>query len=339
MSKTYQKLLKYEPILHVLFWFCSLFYQYLKFMENDSAVTPAHCFTELGFNMITAYALYFWLLPTKNKALKLYGIPLIFICNAWVYLHIDDGFHLEDQLGWESFLIILIRHITISLFFYAWFSIKELYNKQQEIETITTKEQQAQLRVLKGQINPHFLFNTLNTIYASALEKDDMTPDLILRLSDNFRYLLHEGQKNEVTLATELRHLKDYVDLQKQRWSKKVIVNWIEDIDDIGKKIPPLLLISFVENAFKYSSMLTGDNHEINIMLTLKDNTLQFKCDNTFSVIHHDEIDLNWQKSGVGIQNVKKRLALLFPKHHELVINADDSKFIVDLNIDLSCTA
>ena len=263
MSKTYQSLLKYEPYLHLIFWMFVLFYQYLKFVEGMYSVTPMHCFIELGFNMITAYTLYFLLLPSDNKYLKIYLIPTVFLLNAWIYMHVDNTFHVEDQLQWQYFFIILIRHISISLFFFAWFSIKKLYMKQLEIETITTKEQQAQINMLKGQINPHFLFNTLNTIYASALEKDDMTPDLILKLSDNFRYLLHEGQKNEVPLNSEIQHLKDYVKLQKERWASKVVVKWHETIDEYMQKIPPLLLISFVENAFKYSSMLTGKNHEI----------------------------------------------------------------------------
>jgi LytS/YehU family sensor histidine kinase len=250
-------------------------------------------------------------------------------------MHVDNNFHDESQLQWQFFFIILIRHISISLFFFAWFSIKKLYIKQQEIESIKTKEQQAQLRMLKGQINPHFLFNTLNTIYASALNKDDMTPDLILKLSDNFRYLLHEGQENVVPLNSEIQHLKDYVNLQKERWASKVIIKWNEKIDEYMQKIPPLLLISFVENAFKYSSMLTGKNHEISLSLQLQEKQFSFRCENNFNNIVDKEIDSNWRKSGIGIENTKKRLQLLFPNKHNLSIGTDKQKFTVDLSIAL----
>ena len=335
MSKTYKSLLKYEPLLHLFFWMFVLFYQYLKFVEGAMSVTPMHCFIELGFNMITAYLLYFWLLPSNNKYFKIYIIPTIFLLNAWIYMHVDNNFHDESQLQWQFFFIILIRHISISLFFFAWFSIKKLYIKQQEIESIKTKEQQAQLRMLKGQINPHFLFNTLNTIYASALNKDDMTPDLILKLSDNFRYLLHEGQENVVPLNSEIQHLKDYVNLQKERWASKVIIKWNEKIDEYMQKIPPLLLISFVENAFKYSSMLTGKNHEISLSLQLQEKQFSFRCENNFNNIVDKEIDSNWRKSGIGIENTKKRLQLLFPNKHNLSIGTDKQKFTVDLSIAL----
>ena len=333
MNNTYNKLLKFEPILHILFWTFALFYQYLKFMDSDFEVSPSHCFIEMGFNMIPAYLLYLWILPSSFRKSLAMIVPLIFILNAWTYATIDYNFHFEIAHPWHAFFITLIRHISFSLFIFALFSTKHMYKKQREIEAISFKEQQAQLRLLKSQINPHFLFNTLNTIYASALEKDKMTPELILKLSDSFRYILHEGQKNTVTIEKEVIHIKDYIDLQKKRLSDKIIINWHETIDNYQLQIPPLLIISFIENAFKYSSMLLGKGHEVNCELSLQNNYLIFFCENYYNL--DQDIDKNWKESGIGIQNTKNRLILLFPEKHDLSINTNDKTFTVNLSIEL----
>ncbi|MBL4661243.1 MAG: histidine kinase [Alcanivoracaceae bacterium] len=333
MSNSYNKWLKFEPILHILFWFFALFFQYLKFLGLDLEASPMHCFTEMGFNMIPAYLLYLWILPTKTSKPSLVIIPLMFILNAWIYTLIDSNFHFEISHPWHAFFITLIRHVSFSLFIFALFAIKHMYKKQKEIEDISSKEQQAQLRLLKSQINPHFLFNTLNTIYASALEKDEMTPELILKLSDNFRYILHEGQKNTVPIEKEVIHIKDYINLQEKRLSDKIIMNWHESIDNYQQQIPPLLIISFIENAFKYSSMLIGQGHEINCNLSLENNHLIFFCENHYNL--NQDIDKNWKESGIGIQNTTKRLKLLFPDKHNLAINAQNETFTVNLSIEL----
>lgn len=333
MNKTYNKWLKFEPLLHVLFWAFAMFYQYLKFVGSDFEVSPMHCFTEMGFNMIPAYLLYLWILPSKTSKSMLVIIPFVFILNAWAYTLIDTNFHIENFLPLHVFFMTLIRHVSFSLFVFALFAIKHMYKKQKEIEAISSKEQQAQLRLLKSQINPHFLFNTLNTIYASALDKDDMTPELILKLSDSFRYILHEGQKNTVSIEKEVIHIKDYINLQEKRLSDKIIINWHENIDNYEQQIPPLLIISFIENAFKYSSMLIGQGHEVNCNLSLNKKHLNFYCENRFNL--NQDIDKNWKESGIGIQNTKKRLKLLFPDKHNIKINTNNETFTVNLSIEL----
>ncbi len=301
-------------------------------MGSGFEASPSHCFAEMGFNMIPAYLLYLWILPAHYKKSFLI-IPLIFIINAWIYTQIDHHFHFKIAHPWHAFFVTLIRHISFSLFIFALFAIKHMYKKQREIEDISSKEQQAQLRLLKSQINPHFLFNTLNTIYASALEQDEMTPDLILKLSDNFRYILHEGQKNTVPIEKEVIHIKDYIDLQEKRLSDKIAMNWQENIDNYQQHIPPLLLISFVENAFKYSSMLVGKSHNININLSLDNKQLNFFCENHYSL--DQDIDKNWKESGIGIQNTKKRLELLFPNKHHLSIKTENKIYTVNLSLSL----
>ncbi|NER15377.1 hypothetical protein GWK08_18120 [Leptobacterium flavescens] len=342
MDRSYKRLIKYEPLLHILFWSAALFYPYLKFIgiEGGYDSTIWHALVDIVFYAIPVYILYFWFFPLKNKGRFILPVVLMFIINTFLYMYFDSFFHEENPYPINIVLvrttvIKILGYLSFSLAFFALYSIKELFRKQKEIDEIANKEQQAQLRLLKGQINPHFLFNTLNTIYASALDKEEKTPDLILKLSDSFRYVLHEGQKNKVALKKEVRHLKDYINLQKERLSDKVEVDWKEDIDNYEQQIPPLLLISFVENAFKYSSVLTGAGHRIIIKIVLKEKDFRFYCENSFKENYHDEMEINWKESGIGLQNTRKRLQLLFPGKHELKINSEDYKFKVDLSIQL----
>ncbi len=337
-----QRLIKYEAWLHVVFWTATFFYPYLKFMSagQEYPNTAGHDLVELIFDAIPAYILYCWFFPLKNKKRYLFLIPVILVLNTLLYMYSDSFFHRENPypLEWKTIYVVIeriVNYTTFAIVFFALFSIKQLYKKQQEIKAIARKEQQAQLRLLKRQLNPHFLFNTLNTIYASALEKKDKTPDLILKLSDSFRYVLHEGQKSSVTLEKEISHLKDYINLQKERLTDKVEVLWQENIDNYEQLIPPLLLISFVENAFKYSSMLAGENHTIKIKIGLADKNFSFYCENFFRDQVHEEMDANWKESGIGIQNTRRRLELLFPDRHTIEIDTDDHLFRVKLQVKL----
>lgn len=219
--------------------------------------------------------------------------------------------------------------------FFALHSIKKLYAKQLELDTTKQEKQQAELSALKAQINPHFLFNTLNNIYANALKKDEKTPDLILKLSSSFRYVLHEGQKEKVTLSHEITHVKDYISLQEERLSTKIQADFFEDIDNPKTEIAPLLLIPFVENAFKYTSILKGKNHRIRIRAVLKRDQFSFYCENPYNENKKPEIDANWQESGIGIKNTQRRLQLLYPERYQLQIKKENNVFKVILTISL----
>lgn len=343
MNKNYQKVLRYEPLIHILFWSIIFIYPRVKLLTIgfEYKDTISHDIVELIFNMLPSYILYFWFFKINQKWYHFILAALFLAVYTALYTYLDNCFfHSKFDFSLNKMTIIKIITATISygvfgLVFFALFSIKQLYKKQQEINEISSKEQKAQLRLLKGQINPHFLFNTLNAIYASALDKKEKTPELILKLSDNFRYVLHEGQKSKVPLEKEVRHLKDYINLQQERLSNKVTINWKESIDNYDQLIPPLLLISFVENAFKYSSMMTGENHNLNIKIRLLKNDFIFNCENPYVENTDKEVDSDWVKSGIGIKNTKKRLELLFPKSHELIIDYSNNKFKVDLHIEL----
>lgn len=329
---------KNEHWVHFLFWSLILLFPFLKSLSREQYT---YNFTseliDFGFGVALFYIAYFLFIPARSiwwKRLLFLGFII-----GWGYFNfaahnlLFGGTHQHAYfvyaLGYISTYIVLI------LFAYALFSLKTIYKKQLELEEAIRQKQAAELSGLKAQINPHFLFNTLNTIYGSALNKEDRTAEMVVQLADNFRYLLVEGQKNEVPIAKEIRHLRDYIQLQKARLAEKVKVHFEVDLDDQDQGIAPLLFLPFVENAFKYSSALSGAGHELSIRVRLANGKVSFYCQNPFDQNLLQTADRQWQQSGIGIQNTKSRLQMRYPGRHELDIVNQLPIFKVALYINL----
>jgi hypothetical protein len=188
----------------------------------------------------------------------------------------------------------------------------------------------AELSNLKAQINPHFLFNTLNSIYALALDKSDDTAPSVVKLSGMMRYVISEANRDHVDLEKEVKYIIDYVDLQRIRLGETVTLDFSLQGDPLGKRIAPLLLIPFIENAFKY-----GVNPEqvsrIVIHILIEEHQLRMRISN-HKVSQQMEENL---KSGIGIENTKNRLKHVYPGKHRLLIDNQEKEYIVDLTIDL----
>jgi two-component system LytT family sensor kinase len=333
-----QKLQTNEPVLHVFFWAIYLLIPFLKSISRG--IETYHFYSELNdlvFGIIVFYVAYLFFFPSKIKLVNS-ALLILFFCvvgyfNLKVHNWLFRGTH--QEVFWYYALGYISTYTILTLFAYVLYSIKEAYKKQMQLEDLIRKKQQAELSGLKAQINPHFLFNTLNAIYANALKKDDKTPEMILRLSDSFRYVLHEGQKDRVSLKKEINHLKDYINLQSERLSDKIKANLSVNIDNYEQEIAPLLLISFLENAFKYTSSLRSSQHLIKINISLKDKTFKFQCENPFNDNVKKNMNENWKESGIGLTNTKKRLQYLYPKKHDLKINTDNSIYKVTLQMHL----
>ncbi|WP_346235971.1 sensor histidine kinase [Niabella insulamsoli] len=194
---------------------------------------------------------------------------------------------------------------------------------------------QANLSFLRSQINPHFLFNALNTLYGTALQENaDRTSEGIQKLGDMMRFMLHENLQDKIALAREIDYLSNYIDLQKLRLATSPHLVLQTNIEQQVNRldISPMLLIPFVENAFKHGISLQQPSY-INISLHTKERMLYF--DVTNSVHPKNEYDPEKMKSGIGLINVKQRLALLYPKKHELIIRESAKEFFVHLTIQL----
>jgi len=201
---------------------------------------------------------------------------------------------------------------------------KELQNKILETQ-LQIKSQE--LQYLKKQIHPHFLFNTLNTIYGFALKRSKDTPDIILKLSNLLDYILYQVNKPQVDLKEEILHIKEYIDLERIRFQDTLKVNFKSDKIPDNKQIAPMLLIPFVENAFKHGNLINGFL-EVDIEVSINDNQLDFTICNTVLNEAHEP-----NKDGIGLANIKKRLELLYEDRYDLKIETIDQRFVVNLKI------
>ncbi|AOM81009.1 hypothetical protein BFS30_24995 [Pedobacter steynii] len=197
-----------------------------------------------------------------------------------------------------------------------------------QIISLEKEKTQTELDLLRQQLNPHFFFNTLNNLYALSLQQSKDAPESILRLSELMRYVIYRGKEDWVGIGEELKYIQDYIQLQQLRLRKKLNLNFLVDIDDENQPIAPLLLIIFVENAFKHGIEPAEEAAELNLLLKCKEGLLYFSCENSF--------ELQPEKaSGIGLINLKRRLALLYPDRHVLKTEINSSIFKAELHLNL----
>jgi len=186
----------------------------------------------------------------------------------------------------------------------------------------------AELAFLKSQINPHFLFNSLNSIYSLAYQRSDTTPEAILKLSEIMRYMLYECNDNTVDLSKELQYLQNFIDLQKIRFGNKAYIDFKIEGNVSNQKIVPLLLIAFIENAFKHG-VANDEASPIKLLISVNKEHLQFFIQNKK---HTNNMDA---AGGIGLNNVKRRLDLLYPGKYNLDIRDEKDTYTCELSLVL----
>ena len=221
--------------------------------------------------------------------------------------------------GFLTYLLSFIFRIAI-----AYFTLK------QQSEKILAQKSQAELNLLKSQVQPHFLFNTLNNIYYEAYREAPRTAKLIERLSDIMRYFVDESPKEEVSLSTEVQFLENYIALEKIRIRHEIELNFIKDCN-ADLRIPPMLLMTFVENIFKHGIDKSSSHNKIDISLVQKDGYLLFETRNQVQ-----EKPGASEHRGFGIENLRKRLTLLYGSNFELSINNPGNYFNAFLKVPVA---
>jgi len=323
-----------EIIFHVLFWIIYFIYPIIKFGDHiNFSFDLQKALINIFFISSTVYALYFLFEKALKNKLLLTVLILSFILVIYLYCVINvQDCNCDIR---TCFINTFVEYIFVNIFFIAFLIFKKSIRHQRALDKSEQELIKAELKGLKAQINPHFLFNTLNMLYSNALSQDENLPENILKLSDNLHYLIHEGEKNSVNLIQEVEFIKDYVALQEARLDEKNKITFLYTNDDSNQLIPPLLLIPFIENAFKFSSIAKGKKLPINISIKLVKGVLNFHVENRYDPNYKLEQAEIWKSSGIGIKNVQKRLLLLFPNNHTLNINSEGDAFKVNLEINL----
>ncbi len=296
-------------------------------------------------NVILFYVNYLLLIPRylDKKKYMLYAVNLLgamvvvglikygLSTQLWAIMHpkIQGDKMAPEVLHFFSYFfgtfvtsILFIFFSIILQFTTDWFT-NERIQRDLENQRLT-----AELAFLKSQINPHFLFNSLNSIYSLAYQKSDTTPEAILKLSEIMRYMLYECNDNKVDLAKELTYLQNYIDLQKIRFGKKAYVDFEVNGQVTNQRIVPLLLIAFIENAFKHG-VANDPAHPIKLIINLDDGHLAFYMENRKHVHNRDA------SGGIGLNNVKRRLDLLYPNSYKLEIHDDEEIYTCELSLIL----
>lgn len=257
----------------------------------------------------------------------LYGILLmgsIFFCS---YL---KGYTTTTTGSWIGvykmfFFLIYTTGTGMAAFFLRRNMIFQRENAEKE-----KLQKEIELTYLKEQVNPHFLFNSLNSIYSLARQQSPETPDLVMQLSELMRYQLESAKKDTVLLKMELEFIENYLLLEEKRLSKRCTIEFLIEGDVPGLRISPMLLIPFVENAVKHGAQSTNEQSTIDISANIKNTTLHFCVNNSKPSMAPVS-----KSTGLGLENVRRRLNLLYPNSHVMEIDDTKNEYHVNLSIDL----
>lgn len=211
--------------------------------------------------------------------------------------------------------------------------IRDWYKKDRLAAALQVEKRDAELQFLRAQIHPHFLFNTLNNLYGLALQKSPNTPDGILRLSGLLDFILYECNAEQIPLEKEIKLIRDYIELERLRFGTRLHLDFTHDTPPDSVRIAPLLLLPFVENAFKHGAGATNEPVSIRINLHLRERRLFFQVENS-KPGKQTVVRENGSK-GIGLRNVEKRLELLYPGRHNLEKIDGDDLFLTALNVEL----
>lgn len=341
--------LTHEVVIHAFLWvvyFMAILYERDLISERtgEPAALRLEDFVFTINYFLVVLAINYWLLPRflyRKEYLKFFTLSTILLVVAILVEEfvMEAIFYANTRRAtyFTGFFRTLLDIGPTILFFVgfklAWDNLK----KQSDLEQAEREKVESQLQFLKAQLNPHFLFNNLNNLYAYAQEGSHKTPEIILQLSSLMRYMLYESRDNFVPLAKELDYLSDFIQLQELQMEGRGQVDYVVEGRVHSQQIAPFMLIAFVENCFKHSLSSQSHNISIQIMAHVMENRLLFHCANTYARTVSSADD--YLGKGIGLENVRKRLQLLYPQHHRLDIYTREGTYFVDLELDLAAHA
>ncbi len=315
MTKKDRKKIGLKIVISLLLLFIALIIDnWINIPDNPLTMTLMLLFWFAFFNLFAPKFI------QKYKKVLLIFYSAILLVFFYFRFQTDDY---ENYLNIKNEWILPILIGSLPLLVLLW-----VYEQWQLINTLKQEKSQAELSLLKTQINPHFFFNTLNNLYSLTIKNSEKAPEVILKLSDMMRYTIYEGEKETVSIEREISYLKNYIELHKIRHRNNTDIQFnIEN--NKNNEVAPLLFIILVENAFKHGIEQQTDGAYIQMNLISNSKGVFFTIINNF-----DEEEEN-QSSGIGLKNLKRRLDLTYPNKHDLHIKKNEREFEVQLNIYL----
>lgn len=332
------RLSRQRVLMHILFWVAVTIFFFFVFSKEE--VQPRQTLlNSLGFmpgHMIFVYLLNYYLFPRfvlRGRIAQAIPVAMLILLVALLYERFADVFLLHysgRQRMWEysSF-----PRSIFALFSIGWIAVTiklvKRWYKEQDVQQKLEKEKLiVELQLLKSQLHPHFLFNTLNSLYSLTLEQSRQAPQTVLKLSGLLRYILYECNEPYTLLSREIENIRNYIELEKVRFQDRldIAVSFTGDI--AGQKIAPLLLLPFVENSIKHGTGRQLDKSWVNLHLHVEAGMLTLKLINS----RDEQFTAEPGSHGLGLQNVRRRLNLLYPGH-TLKLIADEDSYTVSLGI------
>ena len=343
--------INYKSILqNLLFWLVFFTYQTITYGwdENDQlsfklepmlkTLIPVSLFLTYT-NLYLLMPLYYYSQRYKTYALSFLilfltgGLLLRYVTYTftvpWEQLHDPSRYKLEVKHFWipirilrNSFNLLPVVMITMIIKL-----MRNTYQQEKNLRELEKENFTAEMGLLKAQINPHFFFNTLNSLYALTLKGSDQASKVVLRLSELMHYMLYEASAAKVLLKDEISHLENYISIEQMRFADRLDLSFQYSGDISGKMIAPLLLLPFVENAFKHG--IADDSGWITINLKVTGNRLFLKVENSYPV------NGKAKSHGLGLKNVKRRLDLTYPGQYDLQLHQNEDTYEADLKLDI----
>ncbi len=290
--------------------------------------------------IILTYVHLWYLLPQffNKKNYLVYGVLVFVLLLLTTLFRFIVGWELVRILGWEMsreftpnyFVGMMVTGLFIILITIPLRLIENYFKKEELEQELKTQQLEAELRFLKAQVNPHFLFNALNNIYSLSFTNSSQTPEMILKLSDMMSYMLYDCKTEKVNLTSEINYLRNFIALQQLKKDGELNVEFLTKGEFSNINITPMLFIPFFENAFKHGNLEDTKNGWLQSEMKVANGKLFFSIKNTTP---RDK--LKREKGGVGLENVRERLNLLYPERHKLKIEKKENVFNVELEIQL----
>ena len=335
--------------LHVLYWITVLLFYvfYFGHWEGNYTRTLFFVLALMPVTIGTCYFVLYFLLPRYVFQAKSRSIPLLIYLGLYtlvLYTYLNtlivtfflfhQLFNMDNSNSSLDFSTTDISIVVLSMMFAIMLAVaiklfKYWFREQDRSQRLVREKIETELKMLKMQLNPHFLFNTLNSIYALALTKSNDTPEVVLKLSGMLDYILYECKADKVALHKEVRFLENYIALEKLRFGDRADVQFTSRLHSPEIMVPPMLLLPFVENSFKHGAagMRTKCSIKIDIKTTPTELHLQVVNDLA------EKPRESSPSSGIGLESVKKQLDLLYPGNYQLDIERGNGRFSVNLKI------
>ncbi|QHV98748.1 sensor histidine kinase [Spirosoma endbachense] len=336
-----------EVAIHVVAWLCYINLQVLAVDQFGQQYTEhlLIALSELPAQLLFTYTTLYWLIPTYLLRLRylyfsLLTLLVLAICGVlywlgyyYLFLAPFDPGKLEQETPFDPSRLILSSFYMLctSGLLIAFHMIRYGFRQQRLNQQLIIANQTVELKSLKDQINPHFLFNTLNNLYGLTSSNPEKAGEVVLRLSQLMQYMLYEGSQTRVPLREEIGYLQNYLALERIRYGQELHLAFHVSGDTAGVQVAPLLLLPFVENAFKHGLSRQLSEAWLQIQLTVNQNELIFKVENSKPVSTGQATS-----SGIGLPNVAKRLQLIYPDRHRLRQLDGVDSFLTTLTIELT---